>query len=192
MGSLKEKIKEYATRLKEREDFFTGDVKQLEYFAEHPGNATEEAVRQKVSVLNHYQIHDLACHEEMIRHILSLNIDESLRVGDLNVVEAIANFHFKGKDRNLLEFASEYCNSHQPNVYPIFSTEHINLMSNYLSVRNHLEDGETLTDYVTFKKGLDFIIADFDLKAMMNYYEVRKLEWLYMDKLLKELAQENA
>lgn len=192
MSTFREKIQEYAQRLKAREDFFTGDVKQLEYFAEHASNNTEEAVRQKVSVLNHYQIHDLACHEEIIDHILSLNIDEHLRVGDLQVVNNIAHFYYRGKDRVLLEFASEYCNSHKPTVYPIFSEQHIGLMADYLANHDHLKEGETLSEYTTFKEGLDYIMDRFGLTEMLNYYEVHKLDWLYVDKLLKELGSENA
>jgi len=187
MGKLKDKLQYYAERLKDREDFFLGDLKRLDYFSENMANKEEDVVRQKLSVLNHHQIHDLACQEEMIEHILVLDIDDGLHAHEMQAVVELASFHHKGKDHQLLEFASAYVNSHHPHVYPVYSHHHIQLLEQYMNIHVILEDGESLKDYVVYKKGLDLFLDHHDLKEMLNYYEVGKLEWLYFDKLLLEL-----
>ena len=190
MGILGEKLTAYAIRLKAREDFFLSDVRRYEYFAENPTNADDETVRQKVSVLNHFQIHDLSCHEEIIRHILELKIDLNLEKNDLTIVPKLANFHFKGKDHVLLEFASDYCNSHKPNIFPIYNQKHLGLLKQYMVRHELIGSDETLSDYFVFKRGLDHLLDHYRLNELLNYYEVKKLDWLYLDKLLAEVAKE--
>ncbi len=190
MDKIKEVILKYAEKIKEQESYFVSDVKRLEYFHEHPKNQTDEEVRQKISVLNHFQIHDLACQEEMIRHILELNIDDRLSKGDLELVNEIADFHYKGHDYKLLEFASSYCNSHQPDVYPIYSKQHEELRKNYVELNHLLQDGDDLENYVVFKRVVDDFTKRYDLEGVLNYYESRRLGWLYFDKIIEELSSE--
>lgn len=190
MGLLGEKLRDYAERLKSREDFFLSDVRRHEYFAENPSNADDESVRQKVSVLNHYQIHDLSCHEEIIRHILDLQIDPALQQNNMDLVPELANFHFKGRDYKLLEFASEYCNSHKPSVFPIYNKKHLDLLKQYMDYYALLESEESVENYFVFKRGLDHLLQHYRLNELLNYYEVKKLDWLYLDKLMAEVAKE--
>ncbi len=190
MGILGDKLREYAERLKDREDFFIADVKRHQYFASNPKNDTDELVRQKVSVVNNHQIHELSCHEAIIKHILSLNIDVPLQQGDLTLVDRIATFHYLGKDYHLLVFASEYCNSHRPDVFPIYNRKHLVLLKQYMEAHDLLEEGSSLEDYLVFKKGLDHLLERYQLHELLNYYEVKKLDWLYLDKILAEVAKD--
>lgn len=190
MGILGEKLREYAFKLKEREDFFLSDVRRHEYFAENPKNVEAESVRQKMSVLNHRQIHDLACHEEMVRHILSLQIDQDLEQNHLELVPRLAHFHYKGKDYELLAFASEYCNSHKPNVFPIYNSQHLGLLKQYMEHHDLLKKDDSLNDYFVFTRGLDHLMNRYRLNEILNYYEVKKLDWLYLDKLMAEVGRE--
>ncbi|WP_420387395.1 hypothetical protein [Roseivirga sp.] len=190
MGILGEKLREYAEKLKKREDFFLSDVRRHEYFAENPQNDNEEIVRQKLSVLNHHEIHDLACHEEMVRHIVAMDIDPDLEQDNLELVPRLAAFHYKGKDYRLLSFSSEYCNSHKPNVFPIYNRKHIGLLKQYMEHHSLLKSDESLDDYFVFKRGLDHLLDRYRLNELLNYYEVKKLDWLYLDKLMAEVAHE--
>ena len=189
MGILGEKLREYAERLKDREEYFISDVRRHEYFKNHPENITDEDVRQKMSVLNHAQIHDLSCKEEMIRHILKLQIDPDLMMNRLDVVVQISRFHFKGRDYQLLEFASEYCNSHKPNVFPIYNRKHLNQLKQYMEKHDLLKGEDALEDYLVFKRGLDHLMEHYRLNELLNYYEVKKLDWLYLDKILLEVTR---
>jgi len=191
MEKITEVFLKYAEKIKSQEQYFVSDVKRLEYFQENPQNKTEEDVRQKMSVLNHFQIHDLACQEEMMRHIIELDIDDRLAAHDMQVVNEIAAFHYKGKDHKLLEFASSYCNSHHPNVYPIFSRQHEKIREQYLELNDLLKEGDDLEDYVVFKRVVDDFTLRYDLGGVLNYYESRQLSWLYFDKIIEELSAEN-
>lgn len=190
MDKIKDVLLKYANRIKAQEDYFISDIKRIEFFKENPLNRTDEEVRQKLSVLNHFQIYELACQEEMIRHILYLRIDEGLSNHDLEVVNQIASFHYKGKDYKLLEFASSYCNSHQPDTYPVFSRQHEELREKYVELNHLLKDGDDLDDYVVFKRVVDDFIQRYDLDGVLNYYESRRLSWLYLDKIIDELSAE--
>jgi len=190
MGILGEKLREYAERLKKREDFFLSDIRRLEYFAENPDNADTETVRQKMSVLNHRQIHDLSCHEDMVRHIVNLQIDPDLEQNHLELVPRLAKIHLKGRDYQLLAFASEYCNSHKPNVFPVYNAKHLGLLKQYMEHHDLLKSDDSLEDYFVFKRGLDHLMDRYRLNELLNYYEVKKLDWLYLDKLLAEVARE--
>lgn len=189
MGVLEDKLREYAVRLKERKGYFLSDIRRHRYFAKNPSNDSAENIRQKLSVLNHYQIHYLACHEEMVEHIFSLKIDADLQSDNLKLVPRMAAFHFRGKDHELLEFASEYCNSHKPEVFPIYSKRHLTLLKQYMQLYDLLKDDESLSDYFVFKRGLDHLMARYRLNELLNYYEVKKLDWLYLDKLLAEVSR---
>lgn len=187
MSSFKELLHQYAERLKDREEYFKAEVQRLEYFQEHPLNDTAERVRQKLSVLNHHQIHDLNCHEEMVKHILDLSIDKALAENELSVVQKIAKFHIRGKDYDLLSFASNYCNSHKPAVYPIFGTRRIAVLEKFMRDEGMLTEKEHISDYQNFVSGLKAFLKAYELDKLLNYYEVGKLSWLYLDKLLAEI-----
>lgn len=183
-------MKQYALRLKEREGFFLSDIRRHQYFAKNPSNSDAESIRQKLSVLNHHQIHNLACHEEMVGHILWLKIDADLQSDNLELVPRMAAFHFKGKDYRLLDFASEYCNSHKPDVFPIYNSQHLSLLKQYMEHYDLLKGNESLNNYFVFKRGLDHLLTRYRLNELLNYYEVKKLDWLYLDKLLAEVSRE--
>lgn len=190
MGLFGEKLLAYAYRLKERRGFFLSDVKRLAYFANNPRNQEVEVVKLKLSVLNHKQINDLACQQEMTNHIITQNIDEDLDGNALTAVTKLAKFQFKGNEYHLLAFASAYCNSHKPSVFPIYDVKHLGLMKQYMSHYALLGSEESLEDYSVFKRGLDHLMNHYRLDELLNYYEVKKLSWLYLDKLLAEEACE--
>ena len=61
----------------------------------------------------------------LAKHILSLNIDESLRCGDPLTVNKIATGHGvinnrNNSERNFYSFASKYCSWHNSDSYAIY------------------------------------------------------------------------
>lgn len=63
-------------------------------------------------------------------------------------------------------------------------------MKQYMSHYALLGSEESLEDYSVFKRGLDHFMNHYRLDELLNYYEVKKLSWLYLDKLLAEEACE--
>lgn len=189
MEVLGEKLREYALRLKEKKGYFLSDIRRHQYFARNPKNDNAEDIRQKLSVINHFQILYLSCREEMVRHILALKIDVDLQADHLELVPRMAAFHFRGKEHHLLEFASEYCNAHKPTIFPIYCKRHLGLLKHYMQLYDLLKDDESLNDYFVYKNGLDHFMARYRLNELLNYYEVKKLDWLYLDKLLAEVSR---
>ncbi len=52
--------------------------------------------------------------------ILSLDVDERLRRGDLSVVADIRKSQINGEEKDLYSFASKYCSHHNPTAYPVY------------------------------------------------------------------------
>lgn len=57
------------------------------------------------------------------KHILSLDIDERLKSGDIFLVNEIQNITIKeGVQRKFYSFATKYCSHHNPLAYPIYDS----------------------------------------------------------------------
>jgi hypothetical protein len=74
----------------------------------------------KVSALNDFYSTNIYDTHSVARHIHYLNIDASLKNGDLSLVDQMANVNFNGKTRRIYSFATKYCSHHAPDIYPIY------------------------------------------------------------------------
>jgi hypothetical protein len=101
-------------------------------FRAYPTNSSLDHVLIKVTVLNSlyrtniFQIHRLSKH--VLRMEESKQLDEKLRVGDLEAIELLRKGHgIKRKSDviscDLLSFATKYCHWHQPDYYPIYDSK---------------------------------------------------------------------
>ncbi len=92
-------LKKYLDIFESQEMYFINDVRNLELFKKNPYNKTEEDIRMKISAINDdMEIRQLPDINDMIAHILKLNIDDRLQRGDLSFVEDIANPTANGKN----------------------------------------------------------------------------------------------
>jgi hypothetical protein len=191
METLKDNLKKHFDLLKGEQMYFVKDQRNMEFFEKNPLNNKREDVRNKISAINHTDINRLVAAEDMTDHILKLNIDKKLAANDLSVVEDIANFSMKGQQYKLLNFASIYCNYHNPAVYPIYSDQHLDFAKRYIQNNNLKIDPNKLDQYLVMKEVLDDIIKRHFGKEEVNYFEARKFGWLYLDKVLSESAAPN-
>jgi hypothetical protein len=122
----------------------------------------------------------------MTDHILKLNVDKKLDTNDLSVVDDIANITINGQQNRLMNFASIYCNYHKPDVYPIFSDQHLNFVKTYIRNNNLKINPDKLEQYLVRKEVLDDIIKRHFSKEDVDYFTARKFGWLYLDKVLSE------
>ena len=156
-------------------------------FEKNPSNTNADEVRTKLSALkDDAELKELTGLDEMVDHILKLNIDDRLKRGDLTVVEDIANITINGKPHHFLHFASAYCNLHRPDVYPIYSDQHMDLYREYIKVNKLPLDPAKLNTYTVFSAALDDLLTRQGVKGKMNYLHIRKFGWLYADHVLKQ------
>jgi hypothetical protein len=187
MTPFETSLKKYLSIFGGQEMVFINDNRNLELFAKCPSNQTEEDIRTKISAISDdMEVKQLPNRDDLINHILKLNIDDRLNKGDLSVVEDIAHAKINGTVHNLLHFASLYCNLHKPDVFPIYSDQHHDFYRKYIKHFNLSIDGEKLNTYPVFAAALDDLLTRTGVKGKMNYIHLRKFGWLYADKVLKE------
>lgn len=187
MNAFESAIKKYLDIFESQEMYFVNDNRNLELFAKNPSNKTEEDIRIKTSAINDdLEIRQLPDINDMIAHILKLNIDDRLQRGDLSLVEDIANITVNDKSYHFLHFASVYCNYHRPDVYPVYSEQHLGFYRKYIITNNLNLDPDKLNTYSVFSAALDDFLTRLGLKGKMNYLHIRKFGWLYFDHVVKE------
>lgn len=180
-------LKKYLAIFADQEMVFINDTRNLELFAATPSNKTADEIRMKISsISDDMEIKQLPGTDDLIKHILNLNIDDRLNKGDLSLVEDIARVTVNGTVYNLLHFASLYCTLHKPNVFPIYSDQHHDFYRKYIKHFNLALDPAKLNTYPVFAAALDDLVTRTGVKGKMNYIHMRKFGWLYADKIFQE------
>jgi hypothetical protein len=185
MNKFEETLKKYLDLFSDQETYFLNDKRNLDLFAAHPSNTAEDDVRTKVSAINDEEFRLHVSPDDMVKHILQLNMDDRLTKGDLTVVEDIAHLTNDPK-LNLLHFASAYCNFHQPLLFPIYSEQHFYFFPKYIQAVNLEVNPDDLKHYPVFCKVLTDFIQRLGLQGKYNFLQVRKFGWLYFEKVLAE------
>ncbi|HEX6893574.1 MAG TPA: hypothetical protein VF141_22840 [Chryseolinea sp.] len=188
MTKFESALKKYLDIFESQEMYFVNDLKNLELFKKTHENKNAEDIRTKVSAVNDTEISNLGILENVVSHILSLNIDERLKKNDLAVVEEIATITVGAKTHHLLHFASVYCNFHLPEVYPIYSEQYLDFYRRYIAEYKLPLDVQKINTYDVFTKALNDLVQRLGLKGKMNYLHLRKFAWLYADHVVKEAA----
>lgn len=186
MSKFEASLKKYVDLFRNQEMYFVHDTKNVELFQKFPSNTNAEDIRIKVSAINDKDLNHHTLADDMIAHILTLNMDNRLNHGDLSLVEDIAHITAHGKPYYFLHFASVYCNFHKPDVFPIYSDQHIEFYKRYIK-ENHLPlDPEKINTYDVFSKALNDLTKRLGLTGKMNYLHLRKFGWLYAEKVVAE------
>jgi hypothetical protein len=186
MTKFQESLKKYVDLYRDQEMYFVNDERNLEFFKTYPANNKLEDIQQKLSTMNDSDFNRLGAQEPMANHILKLNIDPRLAKNDLSVVSDIARITLNGKKENLLHFASVYCNLHKPDVFPIYSDQFQDFYKRYIKEFNLDINPNELNQYEVFTKAQADIISRYGLRAKMNYLQMRKFAWIYIEKILQE------
>jgi hypothetical protein len=136
--------------------------------------------------MNDIDFNRLGAQEVMAKHVLELNIDPRLAKKDLSVVNDIARITINGKEEYLLHFASVYCNLHRPDVFPIYSDQFASFYKRYIEEYKLDINPDEINQYNVFTKVQDDLITRYGVKGKMNYLQMRKFAWIYMEKVLRE------
>ena len=98
-----------STKLPERALYI---MQGLFFFALCPENTDMSDILLKVAALNDFYSTNIFSVYPVAKHILSLGIDERLKVGDVTLVSDIQKVNINGVGKNFYSFATKYC-SHQ-------------------------------------------------------------------------------
>lgn len=186
MTSFETVLKKYLNTFFNQEMYFVGGIRNLELFKENPTNIDVDVIRMKISAINDRDLLANNLCDDMINHILNLNIDSRMQKGDLGVVQQIAQLNTRGESYSLLHFASVYCNFHRPDLFPIYSDQYHDFYKRYIKENNLPLDPEKITSYDVFSKALNDLVERLNLKGKLNYLHLRKFAWLYAELVVKE------
>jgi len=186
MSKFDTALKKYIDIFLNQEMYFVNDLKNTALFAQLPNNTEANEIRMKLSAMNDKEIGHHALLEEVIQHILHLNVDERIQQGDLSVVEDIASLTAHGKSYHLLAFASAFCNLHKPEAFPVYSNQHEDFYKRYIKEQNLSLDPEKINTYEVFSKALNDLVQRLGLTGKMNYLQLRKFGWLYAETVVNE------
>src|SRR5688572_30479254 len=125
-------LKKYLEIFADQEMYFVNDTKTLENFRLNPANTEAEVIRMKVGLVNDRDMKLAINPEDMVRHIMKLNIDSRINSEDLTLVDDIAGIDGEPEPA-LLHFASAYCNFHKPDVFPIYSVQYLEFYREYIT-----------------------------------------------------------
>ena len=142
----------------------------------YPKNIDLDDVLIKVCSLNTFYSTNIFSPFTVAKHIINLKVDQSLRVGDLDIVNKIAKVTMKGGQvKNFYSFASKYCSHHNRKEYPIYDS-FVEKMLLYFRKYDrfatfHNKDlkqyGKFRDILLSFRKFYD--LEDYDLKKIDKY-----------------------
>jgi len=140
-----------------------------------PINTDITDILLKVSALNDFYSTNIFSVYPVAKHILSLEVDNRLKAGDVTLVEDIKGITIKGKERNFYSFASKYCSHHNPYDYPIYDS-YVDSVLRYFRNKDGFASFADcdLKSYVLFKGALiDFRafygLQEYNLKMLDKY-----------------------
>ena len=147
-----------------------------------PKNNDISDILLKVATLNDFYSTNIFSVYPVARHILSLDIDERLKAGDVTLIGEIQKVIINNVEKNFYSFATKYCSHHNPLDFPIYDSYVVKMLSFFRD-----RDGfavfkaEDLKNYVKFKGAL------IDFRA---FYRLDKYNLKEIDKYLWQLGKE--
>lgn len=152
------------------------------FFELTPNNQDISDILLKVATLNDFYSTNIFSVNPVAQHILSLNIDERLKSGDVTLVNDIQKVTISGVQRNFYSFATKYCSHHNSLAYPIYDS-YVEKVLKYFRKVDQFEKfkNDDLKDYPKFKN----IIL-----AFRNYYGLEQFNLKQIDQYLWQLGKE--
>jgi len=172
-------IKEYNLKFKENKRYFIADQAIIKLFEKFDKNIDIKDILLKISVINDLYSTNIFATFKMAEHILVLNIDDTLKMGDPKAVNKIAKIIINGKQKNFYSFATKYCNWHNQLKYPIYDSYVDKILRVYRKETKFYKFANNdLKDYTKFLIILTRFRDFFNLKSF-NFKEIDKFLWTY-------------
>lgn len=152
------------------------------FFELCPENNDIVSVLLKCSTLNDFYSTNIFSIYPVAKHILSLDIDERLKAGDVTLVRDIQFIEISGKQRNFYSFATKYCSHHNPVDYPIYDSYVDAVLRYFQKTDGFMEFSQTdLKDYAGFKN---------ILKGFQKRYKLEAFSLKQIDQYIWQLGKE--
>jgi len=149
--------------------------------AKFPFNTQIDIVSLKVRVLNLLYSTQILGVYTVAAQIVKCDIDSRIDSGDPELVAAIANVQFKGKNRCFYSFATKYCSWHRPELYPIYDSRAVASLCAY---RNQHRFAEFIQDDLwDFRKLRDVIVR------FRSRFHLEEFSFKDIDKFLYEVGR---
>ena len=175
----KELVEHYLKKWDKLEDYASQEKAINRVFKDYASNSELELILIKCSILNDFYSTNIFKIYPVAKHILSLNIDERLKVGDPTLVDAIAKINIGSKKRTFFSFASKYCSHHNQLKFPIYDSYVHKVLKYYHNVDRFFEfDENDLKVYPKFKNILIQFRSFYGLE-MYNFKELDKYLWQF-------------
>ncbi|WP_205852853.1 hypothetical protein [Mycoplasma phocoeninasale] len=176
-------VNKYLTKWNSNENNVTQELGLDELFNKvWPNNVDLKEIMIKIAALDHFYSTNIFSAYDLAKHILKLNIDSRLQLGDATLVDDIKKVSVKNKIINFYSFASKYCNRHRPDDYPIYDSYVKKVLIWFRNQDNFSDfEEEDLKQYPKFKD----VINDF-----INFYELNNYKLMEIDKYIWQLGKE--
>ncbi len=147
-----------------------------------PDNKNLSDILLKVAALNDFYSTNIFSVFPVANHILSLDIDDRLKAGDVNLVADVQTIVIGEKTRKLYSFATKYCSHHNPLDFPIYDS-YVDKVLRYFRDVDGFSKFQTaeLKNYAKFKEILIRFRA---------FYGLEKYNLKQIDKYLWQLGKE--
>lgn len=152
------------------------------FFKTYPDNSDIDDILIKASSLNDFYSTNIFSIFPVAKHILNLNIDKRLKLGDESLVNDIANVNIGGKEKHFYSFATKFCSHHYPKMYPIYDS-FVEKVLMYFKNKDEFSEFKRndLKDYHMFKS----ILIDFK-----KYYSIDEYSLKDIDKYIWQLGKQ--
>ncbi len=153
------------------------------FFTLCPENTDMSDILLKVVALNDFYSTNIFSVYPVAKHILSLNIDDRLKAGDVTLVSDIQKITINEVERNFYSFATKYCSHHRPMDFPIYDS-YVEKVLCYFRNRDKFASFKTpdLKNYAKFKE----ILIDF-----RSFYGLDKYNLKEIDKYMWQLGKKH-
>jgi len=177
-------IKKYVSLFDQNEKSFFADQAIVKLFKSFPANSKLEDILLKISVINDLYSTNIFGTFKMAKHILGLQIDNAINIGDPQIVNRIAIGHglcTKKNDTelNFYSFATKYCAWHNPDCYAIYDSFVDKVLISYRNQDNFSDfKNNDLRDFTSFMR----IISDLKTHYQINDVSLKDIDkflWMY-------------
>ena len=176
-----EQVEHYLAKWDSLEDYhLQEDALDKMFFELCPDNTDILDVLLKASTLNDFYSTNIFKVYPLAKHIVDLDIDARLRVGDVDLVRDIQRVN--GTNREYYSFATKFCSHHNPIDYPIYDS-YVDKVLRYYRKRDGFAvfcDAE-LKDYEHFRR----IMIEF-----RSFYGLEKYTLKEIDKYIWQLGKD--
>ncbi len=152
------------------------------FFKLCPDNKSMSDILLKVVALNDFYSTNIFSVYPVAKHILSLDIDERIKAGDVTLVSDIQRVTINKVEKNFYSFATKYCSHHRPLEFPIYDS-FVEKVLCYFRNKDKFSSFKTLDlkDYEKFKN----ILIEF-----RSFYELEQYNLKEIDRYMWQLGKE--